>query len=142
VSRAEMPLLFFALICVLQSAAMPANVGAQRATPIGIAARVPELRLAAAQARPIDVLQADTVERRRLRALPFVLGGAAIGAFIGGVLAASYNPCGDDPQPGFYCTSTDMVTGAMIGMGVGAVAGAVLWALVRYYKPTPDGTTG
>ena len=68
--------------------------------------------------------------RRSMR--PFLVGGAVLGALIGGVLAASFNDsfCGE-PAPGYGCSSTSPIAGAMMGAGVGLFAGWLLWAMTN-----------
>ena len=63
---------------------------------------------------------------------PFLVGGAVLGALIGGVLAASFNDsfCGE-PAPGYSCSSTSPIAGAMMGAGVGLFAGWLLWAMTN-----------
>lgn len=96
----------------------------------------------AAGVAPSNLSPATPAERGRLqlpdsaagaapRAMPFVLGGAGIGAVVGAMLAVAYNPCSDDPQPGFYCSSTDPATGALIGIAVGTAAGLLVWAAIK-----------
>jgi hypothetical protein len=63
--------------------------------------------------------------------MPYILTGAGVGAVVGAMLAAAYNPCSGDPQPGFSCSSTDPATGAFIGIAIGSAAGFVVWALVK-----------
>ena len=103
------------------------------------AQRVPQLAIGIA---PSNLSFAPSIERRRLRLpdsaasaaprpMPFVLGGAGIGAFVGAMLAVAYNPCSDDPQPGFIFSSTDPATGALIGLAVGTAAGLLVWAVVK-----------
>jgi hypothetical protein len=112
------------------------KTGAQRVTPVGLATVV------SAQQSQLDLGSfaqaiappADTAATRAPRALPFVLGGALIGAAVGGILAASYSLCDSDPGAGVYCTSTDPATGAIIGIAVGAAVGGLVWALVRYSR--------
>jgi hypothetical protein len=110
--------------------------GAQRATPVALGTEV-----SAQQSQPdrgsfaqAISLPADTATTRAPRALPFVLGGALIGAAVGGILAASYSLCESDPARGVYCTSTDPATGAIIGIAIGAAAGGLVWALVKYSR--------
>ncbi len=112
---------------------LAAQSGAQRVTPVAFAAVVSAHQsqldvgsFGGAIARP-----ADTATTSAPRALPFVLGGALIGAAVGGILAASYSLCESDPGRGVYCTSTDPATGAIIGIAVGAALGGLVWALVR-----------
>ena len=78
-------------------------------------------RLAVAQVAP---------PRRSMRT--FLVGGAMLGALIGGVLATSFNDsfCGE-PAPGYTCSSTSPIAGAMIGAGVGLFAGWLLWAMTN-----------
>jgi H+/Cl- antiporter ClcA len=124
----------------LASTALAQQSSAQRPAPIGLSSAVP----VALTLSPHRVMvETDTAKTRTPRPLPFVLGGAAIGGVIGAVLAASYSLCDSDPSRGVHCSSTDPATGAIIGMGIGAAAGGLLWALIRYSGGAqPAGSSG
>ena len=119
----------------LALAAIAPQGAAQRAAPVAVSFAVP-----ARAALPLPqsiVRQADTTKARGPRAFPFIIGGAVVGGVVGAVLAASYNLCNSDPGRGVYCSSTDPATGAIIGMGIGAAAGGLLWALIKYSRGVP-----
>ena len=113
------------------TAGLPREARAQHSVPAGVvasdrsqrAAMIGGLadRLAVAQVAP---------PRRSMRT--FLVGGAMLGALIGGVLATSFNDsfCGE-PAPGYTCSSTSPIAGAMIGAGVGLFAGWLLWAMTN-----------
>ncbi len=68
----------------------------------------------------------------RRSAAPFLMGGALAGAVVGGLLAASFHDsfCGD-AAPGYTCSSTSPAAGALIGAGVGVIAGWILWTFTK-----------
>jgi hypothetical protein len=112
---------------------------AQRATPVAFSVAIPAH---AALPLPQGIeAQGDTTKTRSPRAFPFIIGGAVIGGVVGAVLATSYNFCDSDPSQGVYCSSTDPATGAIIGMAIGAAAGGLLWALIRYSREAPPATS-
>lgn len=119
-----------AMLALIGALPLAGESGAQRATPIAISRTTPAASTAwHAQLGRYDRLavRSDTSDSRR-RLPAFVLGGAVFGGVVGGLLAASYNPCGD-PQPGVYCSSTDTATGVVIGALVGAGVGLLAWAI-------------
>lgn len=79
-------------------------------------------------ARPSSALT-DSVARSKT---PFVVGGAVVGALVGGLLAASFEEgfCGS-PATGYACTATSPAEGAFIGMAVGVLAGLAVWVVSR-----------
>jgi hypothetical protein len=108
----------------------PVAVGPQNLTPIAAPHDPTTIH---------DIRTADTTDVKR-SVKPFLLGGLILGAIVGGALASSYNPCGE-PQPGVYCTSTDVPTGAVIGAGFGLLAGWLAWAIAPRAPPdTPAAT--
>lgn len=79
-------------------------------------------------ARPSGALT-DSVARSKT---PYILGGAVVGALVGGLLAASFEEgfCGS-PSTSYACTATSPAEGAFIGMAVGVLAGLAVWAVSR-----------
>lgn len=113
------------------------ELGAQHSAPVAV--RASQLHRAtasdsqSANGRRVGFAFADTAETKQ-RAMPFLLGGAVLGGIVGGVMAASYSFCSDDPPPGVYCTSTDPATGVVIGAAVGIAVGWLAWAVTNSNK--------
>ncbi|MFN2563901.1 MAG: hypothetical protein ABR499_02660 [Gemmatimonadaceae bacterium] len=100
-----------------------ATVGAPHASPrppVGPITRLPVFP---------DIAPADSARRS---AIPFLVGGALAGALIGGLLAASFRSsfC-DEPRPGYTCSTTSPAAAALVGAGVGAFVGMILWVATR-----------
>jgi hypothetical protein len=110
-----------------------AAVGARQASPGPLVAPVARLNLVA------ETSPADTARRS---VAPFLAGGALVGAMFGGLLAVSFHGsfCGP-PGPGYTCSSTSLVSGAVIGAGVGVLAGWLLWALTNPAKSPSRGSS-
>lgn len=119
--------LFLALLLI--ATISPAS-RAQRVSQLGVGVAPPNLAVTIV-GDPGVIRSPDSTASQAPRAMPFVLAGAGIGAVMGAMLAAAYNPCSGDPQPGFSCTSTDPATGAFIGIVVGSAVGLAVWAVVK-----------
>jgi hypothetical protein len=122
-----LPLRLVGVTLVLVSAAS-ADLVAQSAVRSGataIASRATSDDMPRAR-RVTGPWSADTTEARRpVPVLPFLLGGAIIGGTVGGVLASSYD-CGE-PQQYVTCAGTETSTGVIVGAGIGAVLGWLVW---------------
>jgi hypothetical protein len=126
--RQLMPMFALAIVTAL----LPLEAGAQRTLRAGVAVSDrTETAAVIVTHRPTPRPGAPTsLPRRSIK--PFLVGGAIVGAVVGGLLAASFNDsfCGE-PAPGYSCSSTSPVAGAMIGAGVGLLAGWLVWALTN-----------
>lgn len=134
------PLKGLALAATLGAVTTPADSIAQRSAPIAVSARAAVLSSGSQRpvARSNGVLASpDTTQPRRPRLAPFVIGGVVVGGVVGALLAASYDFCGE-PSLGYACTSTDTATGAVIGAGVGLLAGLLTWTVVANRPPAGE----
>ncbi len=135
-----------AVLAFLLSTGLPAALGAQRAMPAAVTAsaatRSMSLAVPADIHGPFAVRLPDTAQSQRRHPMaPFLVGGAIVGGVLGGMLAASYDPCGE-PQPGVTCMSTSPTTGVLLGVGLGLAAGWVLWAITAPAQPAPTASGG
>ena len=128
--RSALPALLLALALI---AGLPAEGGAQHSTRAAVGAPLASPGPLVGPITGLGVLPdtAPTGSARR-SVVPFLVGGAPAGALVGGLLAVSFHDsfCGD-PAPGYTCSSTSPAAGAVIGAGVGVLAGWLLWALTR-----------
>ena len=129
--------LLFALAAC--TAGLSREARGQHSVPAGAAAsdRGPSAGMTGDLVDRFDVAQVAP-PRRSMRA--FLVGGAVLGALVGGVLATSFNDgfCGE-PAPGYSCSSTSPIAGAMIGAGVGLFAGWLLWAMTQPAESSGSG---
>ncbi len=111
------------------TAGLSLEAAGQRSVPAGIvaSARDTSVRATGDFANRLDAAPIVAAPRPMK---PFLVGGAIVGAVVGALLATSFNDsfCGE-PGPGYSCSSTSPVAGAMIGAGVGVFAGWLLWAV-------------
>ncbi len=117
--------------CALTAiAGFPVRVAAQRTARLGLRVNTSaDARSQGSHRAPLATIAPDSTPAKH-GVGPFIIAGAVLGAIVGGVLAASYNPCGE-PQPGVVCTSTDTATGVAIGAGVGIGVGLLAWLAMR-----------
>src|SRR4051794_3168021 len=108
-------------VALLGISPISVELSAQHSAPVAIRAnefhRSTAMEAQVVTTARVGTIQADTTETKQ-RVMPFLLGGAILGGIIGGVMASSYSFCGE-PQPGVYCTQTDVATGVVIGAAVG-----------------------
>jgi hypothetical protein len=128
----------FALAII--TAGLPLEAGAQRTLRAGVSIsdRVDSATTIASSNSSLSIAAVPSPPRRSMK--PFLIGGVVAGAVVGALLAISFNDsfCGE-PAPGYSCSSTDPVVGAMIGAGIGVFAGWLLWALTNPADPSARG---
>lgn len=71
-------------------------------------------------------IAADSLPSRR-SIVPYVIGGALAGGFLGGVIGSWYSRDACSGWPSGTCTSSN--SGLAIGVGAGALVGALFWAM-------------
>jgi hypothetical protein len=129
------------LVLAVCTAGLSREARAQLAVPAGVVAsdRSPSAVVTGGLVERFDAAQVPP-PRRSMR--PFLVGGAVVGALVGGVLATSFNDsfCGE-PAPGYSCSSTSPLAGTMIGAAVGVLAGWLVWALTNPTESSPPGSS-